>query len=113
MSQQMQIRPHFDRHALHDLMIIASTYMRALIDGLQINHISRNQIDELTHDCRVLRQQLINESRNVETANYDELISRFTGLILRWSRFSERVYAINELHLTQQLDRISQTSDRA
>jgi hypothetical protein len=113
MSQQMQIRPQFDRHALHDLMIIASTYMQALIDDLQIARISRNQIDELTHDCRVLRQQLINESGNVETANYDELTSRFTDFVSRWSRFSERVHAINDLHLTRRLDRISQTSDRA
>ncbi|MDG2222532.1 MAG: hypothetical protein P8L85_14230 [Rubripirellula sp.] len=113
MSQQLQIRPQFDRHELHDLMIIASTYMQALIDDLQIARLSRKQIDELTHDCRVLRQQLINESANVETANYDELSSRFTDFVSRWSRFSEQVYAINDLHLTRRLDRISQTSDRA
>ncbi|MGI9473182.1 MAG: hypothetical protein ACR2NZ_16695 [Rubripirellula sp.] len=112
MSRQLQIKPQFDRHELHDLMIVAATYMQSLIDDLQLARISPAEIRRLTHDCRLLRQSLLSEADRVNETSYDEIISRFTEFIARWRQFSGQVYALQDRHLERRLDRIRECGDQ-
>lgn len=112
MSRQLQVQPQFDRHELHDLMIIAATYMQSLLDDLELCRIPPPDARRLTHDCRLLRQRLLGEADRVEEASYEDVVSRFTDFASSWSAFSEQVYALNDPHLQRRLDRIRECGDR-
>ncbi|MEM6471919.1 MAG: hypothetical protein AAF802_20335 [Planctomycetota bacterium] len=111
MCGQLDMQPQFDRVALRDLMITASTYMQALIDDLELASLERGRCRTLQHDCRILRQQLVAASREISAMPYDECVSRFSDFIIRWNRYSERVYQLNDPFLSRRLDRISECGD--
>ena len=112
MSRQLRITPQFDRHELHDLMIVATTYMQSLIDDLQLARISPDEIRRLTRECRLLRQSLLSEADRVNYATYEEIISAYTDFIAGWRQFSARVYALHDRHLDRRLDRIRECGDQ-
>ncbi|TWU39676.1 hypothetical protein [Novipirellula artificiosorum] len=111
MGAQLNIQPQYDRHALHDVMLKACTYMQALEDDLQIAVVSQHECRQLTHDLRLLRQQLVNEAGRVDQSSYDEIVDRFTEMVGQWRSFSGRVYAQNNPHLARRLDRISECGE--
>lgn len=112
MSRQLQIQPQFDRHQLHDLMVVATTYMQTLMDDLELVRIPHQDVDRLMHDCRLLRQHLLAEADRVGETSYEEVVTRFTDFVSRWGTFSEKVYAINDPHLQRRLDRIRECGDQ-
>ncbi len=112
LSRQLNIEPQFDRHELHDMMLISATYMQSLMDDLQLANIPYAKSERLVHDCRLLRQSLLAEADHVETTTYEEVVTRFTDFVSRWSAFSEQVYAINDPHLQRRLDRIREMGDQ-
>lgn len=112
MSRQLRVQPQFDRHELHDLMIIAATHMQSLLDDLELARISQQDASRLTHDCRLLRQQLLGEADRVDETTYEDVVTRFTKFAYGWSAFSERVYAVNDPHLQRRLDRIRECGDQ-
>lgn len=112
MCDHLQIQPQFDRGALRDIMITATTYMQALIDDLELATMERGRCRTLQHDCRLLRQQLIAASREIDSMRYDECVTRFTDFVLRWNRFSDQVYRLNDPFLSRRLDRVSECGDQ-
>lgn len=112
MTRQLNIQPQFDRHQLHDLMIVGATHMLALLDDLQLAPITISESESLAHDCRLLRQRLLGEADRVEESTYAEVVTRFTDFVARWRKFSEEVYAINDPHMNLRLNRIAETGDQ-
>ena len=111
MSRHLNIQPQFDRHALHDLMLKAATYMQCMIDDLQVAQLPPRDVQQLTHDCRLLRQRLLAEADRVGDTTYGDVVTRFTDFVSRWGEFSQRVYACNDPHLQLRLDRIRECGD--
>ncbi len=112
MSRQLRVQPQFDRHELHDLMIIAATHMQSLLDDLELARISQQDASRLRHDCRLLRQRLLGEADRVDETTYEDVVTRFTNFASGWSAFSEQVYALNDPHLQRRLDRIRECGDQ-
>ncbi len=112
MSRQLNVQPQFDRHELHDLMIIAATHMQSLLDDLELARISQQDASRLRHDCRLLRQRLLGEADRVDETTYEDVVTRFTDFASGWSAFSEQVYALNDPHLQRRLDRIRECGDQ-
>ncbi len=112
MAKQLRIQPQFDRHQLHDLMIVAASYMQTLMDDLQLAAIPRQQVAQLTHDCRLLRQRLLGEADHVHDMSYEDVVTRFTDFVARWRPFAEQVYAVNDPYLHRRLNRISECGDQ-
>tara|TARA_R110002049_G_scaffold72490_6_gene187426 strand:- start:126303 stop:128153 length:1851 start_codon:yes stop_codon:yes gene_type:complete len=112
MARQLEIQPQLDRHALHDLMIQAATYMQVLLDDIELSSIASKQSRQLAHDCRLLRQRLLGEADHVDEASYEDIVSRFSDFARRWSEFSQRVYAVDQPYLNRRLDRIGQCGDQ-
>ena len=108
MAQQLNITAQFDRKALRDVMIQASSYMLALEDDLRIIFPDEQRCRKLTHDVRLLRQQLLREADRVSSVGYNEISSRFQRFANQWRTFKSQVYAINDPHLHRRLDRISE-----
>ncbi len=113
MSRQLKLQPQFNRHELHDLMIVAATHMQALMDDLQLLSIPRNDIERLTHDCRLLRQRLLGAADHVSETSYEDVVTQFTDFVSRWESFSEQCYAINNPHLHRRLDRVRECGDQS
>ena len=111
MGQQLGVSPQMDRHALHDKMIVAATYLQSLLDDLQISHLPTDKIRQWTHDGRVLRQELLRTSGEVEHISYQDLSSQFTEFVTRWHHYSGPIHAVGDPHLTQRLDRVSQCGE--
>ena len=111
-ARHLNIEPQFDRHGLHDLMLIAATHMESLLDDLELADIDHRDAKRLTHDLRLLRQHLMAESDRVTYVNYDEAVTAFSDFNSRWSRFSAQIYAINDPHLQRRLDRIRLCGDQ-
>ncbi len=111
-GRNLHIQPQFDRHGLHDLMLIAATHMESLLDDLELAPIDPRDAKRLTHDLRLLRQQLLAESGRVDDVTYDEAVTKFSDFTARWSQFSQQIYAINDPHLTRRLDRIRSCGDQ-
>lgn len=112
MAGQLKIQPQIDRHALHDLMVQAATYMQVLMDDIELVSIPPNQARQWSHDCRLLRQRLLGEADHVSEASYEDVVSRFSDFARQWSGFSQQVYAVNNPHLNRRLDRIGQCGDQ-
>ncbi|MGB7345758.1 MAG: hypothetical protein WBD20_16195 [Pirellulaceae bacterium] len=112
MCKQLHIQPQFDRHALHDQMIVAATYMQSIIDDLEIASMDANNSRRLAHDCRLLRQRILNAADHVEEASYEEMAGSFTDFVQKWGAFSQSVYALHNPHLDRRLARISECGDQ-
>ncbi len=112
MSRHMNVQPQFDRHALHDMMIIAGAHMQSLLDDLELARIDPRDARRLAHDLRLLRQRLLGEADRVEVVTYDEAVVAFSDFSASWSQFSEQVYGINDPHLQRRLDRIRRIGDQ-
>ncbi len=112
LSRQLKVQPQFDRHELHDLMIIAATHMQSLLDDLELARISQQDASRLIHDCRLLRQQLLGEADRVDETSYEDVVTRFSKFASGWSAFSEQVYSLNDPHLQRRLDRIRECGDQ-
>ncbi|QDT10377.1 hypothetical protein [Planctomycetes bacterium K23_9] len=112
MCKQLQIQPQFDRHALHDQMVIASTYMQSIVDDLEIAGIDPGAARKLTHDCRLLRQRILRAADHVEDASYDEMAASFSDFVQHWGAFAQQIYGLGNPHLDRRLARISECGDQ-
>jgi hypothetical protein len=112
MARQLNMQPQFDRHELHDLMIVAATHMVSLLDDLEMAQLNPNELNRFTHDCRLLRQRLLQEADRVEETSYEEVVTRFTDFANRWGAFSQAVYALQDPYLQRRLDRIRECGDQ-
>lgn len=111
MANHLGIQPQFDRHGLHDLMIIAATHMETLMDDLQMASISHREAARLTHECRLLRQRLLGEADHVDRISYDQVVSRFNEFVTRWRSYASQVYDIPDPYLHRRLNRIAEVGD--
>ncbi|NNE01263.1 MAG: hypothetical protein HKN47_28450 [Pirellulaceae bacterium] len=112
MCKQLQIEPQFDRHALHDQMIVAATYMQAMLDDLELAPLSHHDSQRLTHDCRLLRQRLLTAADHVDDVTYAEMAESFTAFINDWGKFSQQVYALHNPHLDRRMARVGESGDQ-
>ncbi len=112
MERRLKLGPQFDRLRLRDLMVVGSTCMDTLIDDIQLASIPSKQADELVRDCRVLQQQLLNQSQRVAEGSYEEVVSTFTDFAGAWSALGRRIGAIDDMHLHRRLDRIRECGNQ-
>lgn len=112
MAGHLKIQPQFDRHALHDLMVIAGAHMQSLLDDLELARIDPQEAEKLMHDLRLLRQRMLGEADRIDHVTYDEAVVAFNDFSTRWSQFSQHIYAINDPHLHRRLDRIRRAGDK-
>lgn len=105
------IAPQFDRQALHNQMVIAATYIQALMDDLPSARMPTERSRALVHDARLLRQTILEESDQVGTASYEEIVTRFTDFVARWRSFAEAVAAARDPMLDRRLARVTQCGD--
>lgn len=112
MARHLHIQPQFDRHGLHDLMVIAGAHMQSLLDDLDLARIDPKEAKRLSHDLRLLRQRMLGEADRVDQVTYDEAVVAFNDFTTSWSQFSQRLYAINDPHMVRRLDRIRRCGDQ-
>lgn len=112
MSRRFGLEPQFDRHGLHDQMIIAATYMQALLDDLETARVSTEQCRDWVHRGRLLRQTILEEAERVESVKYDQIVSRFTEFVARWQDFSGELAALRDPVLDRRLARIAECGDQ-
>ena len=93
-------------------MIQAATYMQVLLDDMELVSIPPGQARQLSHDCRLLRQRLLGEADHVDEASYEDVVTRFSDFVRRWSEFSQTVYSLDHPQLNCRLDRIAQCGDQ-
>ena len=113
MSEQLGTDVQIDRHALHDQLLIASTYIQALIDDLPLTpHASRADVRTLAHDGRLLRQAILQEADQIEALDYQQTCASFTSYAERWRTYASRVSQLNDPHLNQRLERLGECGER-
>ncbi len=108
MAKQLGVQPQFDREQLRGVMVMAATYMQALMDDLTVASAAPGDREGMIHDVRLLRQQLLAECDNVHDASYETVVSRFTDFVGRWQRLSAKIAIIRDPHVQMRLDRISE-----
>jgi hypothetical protein len=111
LGRQVGVSPQMDRHGLHDKMIIAATYMQAMLDDLQVSNLPASAVHEWSHDGRLLRQELLRTADEVEQITYEDITTRFNDFALRWRNYSAPIRQTGNPHLNQRLDRIGQCAD--
>ncbi len=112
LSRQLGLQPQFDRHGIHDEILIAATNMQALLDDLAITNISHRKCDQLSQQGRRLRQRLIAYADSVEQVSYDDFVAEFSGFVSEWDTYSESLIEFHDPHIDLRLDRIRQSGDR-
>lgn len=111
MSKTCSIAPQFDRHGLHDQMIIAATYMQTLIDDLPTARMPLEQSHDFVHQARLLRQAILEKADLAETVSYEDIVTAFTEFIERWQGFADAVATVRDPILDRRLARIAQCGD--
>tara|TARA_R110002072_G_scaffold130637_5_gene269602 strand:- start:810 stop:2360 length:1551 start_codon:yes stop_codon:yes gene_type:complete len=112
LSRLMKIEPQFDRHGLHDQMIIAATYMQALLDDVETARVPSDQAHDLVHRGRLLREAILEEADRAESVQYDEIVSRFTDFVARWQAYASELAMLRDPVLDRRLARIAQCGDQ-
>ena len=113
MSRQLGTDVQIDRHALHDKLIIASTYIQSLLDDLPlVPHASQADLRKLGHEGRLLKQAILKEADHIEDDDYGQLCSNFTGYADRWRAYAARVAQLDDQHLNLRLQRIGECGDQ-
>ncbi|KAA1258486.1 hypothetical protein LF1_10060 [Rubripirellula obstinata] len=111
MGNQMGVPPQMDRHALHDQMIIAATYMQSLLDDFDAANLPRRNAHRWAHDGRLLRQELLRTADDVELISYEEMTTRFSDFATRWGQYSAPISELGNPYLNRRLDRIAQCGE--
>lgn len=111
LSNTCSITPQFDRHGLHNQMIIAATYMQTLIDDLPTTRMPLEQSRDLVHQARLLRQAILEKANLAETVSYEDIVSDFTEFVERWQGFAETVALMRDPILDRRLARIAECAD--
>ncbi|EMI42536.1 hypothetical protein [Rhodopirellula sp. SWK7] len=106
-----EIAPQFDRHGLHDQMVIAATYIQTLIDDLPDARMPSDRSRELIHEARLLRQAILEEADHLPSLSYDEIVTNFTNFVARWRPFAESVARYHDPILDRRLARVTQCGD--
>ena len=111
MGRQAGVAPQMDRHALHDKMIVAATYMQALLDDVQVSDLPRREAHRFAHDGRLLRQELLRTADEAELIGYEEVVTRFNEFAVHWRSYSDPIRRLGNPHFNQRLDRIAQCGE--
>ncbi|MEM9589554.1 MAG: hypothetical protein AAGA03_19885, partial [Planctomycetota bacterium] len=111
-NQSLGIDPQFDRHGLHDLLIVAATHMQTLLDDLRLSGLPRSQCESLEHDGRLLRQRLIAQADQIEEVTYQDVVVRFSDFVHLWQPYAARISQVGNAYLNRRLDRISECGDK-
>ncbi|QDT05351.1 hypothetical protein K227x_37510 [Rubripirellula lacrimiformis] len=112
MCGQLGLQPQFDRHQLHDLMIVGSTHLQTILDDLPLSNAANSRTERISHDVRLMRGQMLREADRIETAPYEEVVTRFTEFVRGWSPVSQAVYELGDPHLSRRLDRFRECGDQ-
>ncbi len=98
----------FDRGRMQHWMTVASTYMNALLDDLQLVRGHAAELPQLIHDGRILEQHLQREAEFAATAELDEIMPRYNDFVTRWRAYAAQLYQLNDPHVDSRLERIRQ-----
>jgi len=110
-DSQLNVKPPIDRVRLRDLMIVTLTFMDAMFDDIRLSPNAFNQAETLIRDGRILRERLRQESYKIDRADYDEVVSSYTGFVNQWRGYATRLYSLNDAHVNQRLDSIRRQGD--
>ncbi|QEG39487.1 hypothetical protein [Roseimaritima ulvae] len=105
------VQAQFDRRRMQELMTIASTYMNALLDDLQLVRGRSAEIRQWIHDGRILEQQLQREADFAATAELDQIMPRYNDFVTRWRSYAAPLYQLNDAHVDVRLERIRQCGE--
>ncbi len=105
-DRRLGISPPIDRVRLRDLMIVTLTYMDALFDDIRLVEGFSAQSEALLSQGRLLRERLRQESYRMESAEFDEIVSRFTEFVQVWRGYAQSLHQLNDPHIHRRLESI-------
>ncbi len=105
-DRQLGISPPIDRVRLRDLMIVTLTFMDALFDDIRLVEGYSAQSEALLSQGRLLRERLRQESYRMESAEFDEIVSRFTEFVQVWRGYAQSLHQLNDPHIHRRLESI-------
>ncbi len=106
MCAVLDLDPQFDRERMLKLMVRASSYIRTLLDDIEIELYGQPECDKLLSDGRQLQEAIKRESVFVRDGSYDQVLSRFGKFSENWRAYSRRLYRYEEPHIQRRLGRI-------
>jgi hypothetical protein len=93
-------------------MVIAATYIQALIDDLPTARMPLERSRDLVHQARLLRQAILEKADLAETVSYEDIVSDFTQFVERWHVFADSVASVGDPMLDRRLARVDQCGDQ-
>src|SRR5690606_25284181 len=82
------------------------TYMDALFDDIRLVEGYSAQSEALLSQGRLLRERLRQESYRMESAEFDEIVSRFTEFVQVWRGYAQSLHQLNDPHIHRRLESI-------
>ncbi len=111
MENRIGLPPQFDRHALHDKMIVTATYMQSLLDDFEATPMHGRDALQWAHDGRLLRQELLRTADQVDVISYEDITTRLSDFTSHWQQYSAPISEFRNPYFNQRLDRIAQCCD--
>lgn len=105
-DRRLGISAPIDRVKLRDLMIVTLTYMDALFDDIRLAGGYSADSEALLSQGRLLRERLRQESYRMESAEFDEIVSRFTEFVQVWRGYAQSLHQLNDPHIHRRLESI-------
>ena len=103
--------PQWDRSRMSDIILICQTHLSALLDDLEVISISASQRRNLTHDLRLLHQQLTGVRRRVGRMEYDQIAEALGQFTSRMLPLADTLRSIRNPHVDRRLDRLAELAD--
>ena len=106
LCSDLGVDPQFDRQAMLEQMVMATSYIDTLLDDIEYELNAEPDSQSLLSEGRRLQQEIRRAAEFVPGATYDEIANQFTQFVGGWRRFAAKLYAYNNPHIDRRLTRI-------
>ncbi|MDE0865872.1 MAG: hypothetical protein OSA98_18960, partial [Rubripirellula sp.] len=113
MSRELGVGPQFDRHGLHDLLLVTATNLQTVHDDLRLAEISNGVMQRLSRELRLIRQNALNEADRVGEASQEDVVRGLNGLTLRWRLVRTELDRITDVHLQLRVQSVGENFRQA
>lgn len=106
LCSDLGVTPQFDRKAMLEQMVMATSYIDTLLDDIEYELNTEPNCEALLSEGRRLQQEIRRAAEFVPDADYDEIANEFTRFVGGWRTLAGKLYPYNNAHINRRLTRI-------
>ena len=113
MSSSLGMGPQFDRHGMHDLLLVMATNLQTLSGDLRLADVATAARQRLSRELRLMRQNALNSADRVGEENQQQVVRGLSELATRWRLLSPELSRVIDAHVQRSAQNVAENFRRA